>query len=192
MRKPLVWLGIALGILAICSLLLTAGAAVGGLIGYLGSRYAALEAPGEPQEAPAPPSETWPEPRERWWPWPTQPRELAPALGGILRPVVVTQVVTGGPAEDARIEPEDVIIAVDGKALDPEHELSQLVRAHEPGDEILLTFLRMNDGIDVLQVEVTLERNTDEQGQVVAYLGIFYHELQPNMRFAPPSGGSRD
>jgi S1-C subfamily serine protease len=91
--------------------------------------------------------------------------------------VRVTEVAADGPADEAGLEVGDVIIAVDGIALDAEHELSAEIRGHDPGDEILLTVIRRGEDTKVLEVEVTLGRDTDEEGEVVAYLGIRYRSL---------------
>jgi len=69
-------------------------------------------------------------------------------------PVNGTPPVTpGGPAEEAGIEPGDVIVAVDGDPVSQPTELIVRVRAHVPGDVIVLT-LRADD--DEHDVEVVL------------------------------------
>ncbi|WP_156224644.1 S1C family serine protease, partial [Pseudactinotalea suaedae] len=63
-------------------------------------------------------------------------------------------VTPGGPAEQAGIEPGDVIVAVDGEPVSQPTELIVRVRAHVPGDVIVLT-VRADDD-DEHDVEVVL------------------------------------
>jgi S1-C subfamily serine protease len=87
---------------------------------------------------------------------------------------IVTDVVDGSPADKAGIHGStdettfqlqhvktggDVILAVDGKAIAANSDLSQLVATHEPGDRVTLDVLR--DG-NRGQVEVTLEARPED------------------------------
>lgn len=54
-------------------------------------------------------------------------------------------VTPGGPADEAGIQPGDVIVAVDGEPVSQPTELIVRVRAHLPGETIVLT-VRTNDG----------------------------------------------
>lgn len=192
MKRPLTWLGISLGALAICGLLTITGAVVGRVVYYFTAWSPALPPRVEMRAGPSPPLPDWLRPGWEWWQVPA-PRDYARWwLPARLRPVVVTQVIPDSPAEEAGLEPQDVIIAVDGKGLDEHHELPAMVRAHKPGDDLTLTIVRANHELEVFQVEVTLEQRTNEQGGTVAYLGLRYRGLLPNLRFAPPSGGSED
>ncbi|HEM61877.1 MAG TPA: PDZ domain-containing protein [Chloroflexi bacterium] len=192
MKRPLIWLGISLGALALCGLLVVVGATMGGVVYYVAARGLALPPRRGPQEAPAPRVPNWLQPEGQGQPW-AIPRTEAPWLTlGRLRPVVVTRVVSDSPAEEAGLEPQDVIIAVDGKGLEAGHDLSQIVLAHEPGDDLVLAIVRANHHLDLLHIEVTLGRHTGVRGGEVAYLGIFYRDLQPGLRFVPPPGDSWD
>ena len=62
-------------------------------------------------------------------------------------------ITPGGPAEDAGLEPGDVITAVDGETVDTYEEFVVAIRTREPGDHVTLEVER--DG-DVLSVDVTL------------------------------------
>jgi serine protease Do len=62
-------------------------------------------------------------------------------------------VVAGGPAERAGLQAGDVIVAVDGAAVDATHDLSTLIVPHEPGDKVTLT---INRGGATKELSVTL------------------------------------
>ena len=78
------------------------------------------------------------------------------------RGVYVTQVIPDSPAEKAGIlasgndfllrpaEPGDIIIAVDGDAVDSMSALITLLNEHLPGDSIALTVVRDGEEIEVL------------------------------------------
>jgi len=63
-------------------------------------------------------------------------------------------IVPGGPAEDAGLEPGDVILELDGEAVDGSAELIVAIRSRSPGDTITLTVRR--DGSE-RTYRVTLE-----------------------------------
>jgi membrane-associated protease RseP (regulator of RpoE activity) len=196
LKRALIGLGIGFGVLGLCSILLLAGGAVGGMMGYLSARYAAEEVAPQPREEPAPPEEVWPEtpdrPPEDWMPGPL-PYQLGPGmLGALVSPVRVTEVLKDGPAAEAGMLVDDAIIAIDGIALDADHDLSEAIRGHDPGDEVILTLIRSGDETEVFELDVTLGRNTDEQGKVVAYLGIWYQHLGVAVGPLPQPEGSWD
>jgi serine protease Do len=58
------------------------------------------------------------------------------------RGALVSQVEQGGPADDAGVKPGDVILAVDGKAIERSSELPPLIAAIKPGKEASLTVWR--------------------------------------------------
>jgi membrane-associated protease RseP (regulator of RpoE activity) len=192
LKKSLIGLGIALGVLAACFLLLVTGGVVGGMVGYVGARFTARQVSPPWLDQQAQPPQLSPETPERGWQWSMPFRQAPETLGGLVTAVRVTEVVPDSPAEEAGLKVGDVIIAVDGKALDAEHELSKIVQGNGPGDEILLTVMRRGDDTEVLEVEVTLGRDTDEEGEVVAYLGIWYRYLGAAARGIPQGRGSSD
>ena len=55
---------------------------------------------------------------------------------------IIGEVVPGSPAEQAGLQPMDVITAVDGKALDDTYALADAISGHKPGDKINLTVFR--------------------------------------------------
>jgi S1-C subfamily serine protease len=65
------------------------------------------------------------------------------------QPAVLPQ----SPARDAGLREGDIITAMDGTAIDRDHQLDLLLLAHAPGDTVTLTVLR--DG-KTMQVDVTL------------------------------------
>ena len=62
-------------------------------------------------------------------------------------------VVPGSPAEDAGLAEGDIVVAVDGDAVDQEHDLSTRILPHVPGDTVTLSVVR--DG-GTLEIPVTL------------------------------------
>ncbi|WP_235939667.1 S1C family serine protease [Occultella kanbiaonis] len=65
----------------------------------------------------------------------------------------VDPVTPGGPAEEAGLQPGDVIVAIDGEPVTTADELIVKIRSHAPGDVITLTLLE--DGGE-REIEVTL------------------------------------
>ncbi len=58
---------------------------------------------------------------------------------------LVLRVIPGSPAADAKLAPNDIIVAVDGTAVDANHSLAGLIGTHVPGDTVELTIKRGND-----------------------------------------------
>ena len=67
--------------------------------------------------------------------------------------VLVDSVEPGSPAAEAGFEPGDVLVALDGTALDRERSLAEVLFAFEPGDTVEATVQR---GDEELTIEVTL------------------------------------
>jgi S1-C subfamily serine protease len=83
---------------------------------------------------------------------------LSPAIAAQLgieqtQGIVLGQVVSGSPADQAGLQAKDVITAVDGQQLVGESDFAQIVGRHEPGDTITLTVLR---GGQELSIDLTL------------------------------------
>jgi serine protease Do len=96
----------------------------------------------------------------------------------------VGSVERGSPAEDAGIEPGDVIVAVDGKKLNNSLELSALITSKAPGDRVRLTLNR--DGreqeVTVRLAEVepegeTVRTSREDRGGIEDALGFAYRDL---------------
>ncbi|MFQ5968406.1 MAG: PDZ domain-containing protein [Acidimicrobiia bacterium] len=74
--------------------------------------------------------------------------------------MLVVDTLEGTPAADA-LQPEDVIIAIEGKEVLSQTDGSVIIQSYEPGDTISLTLLR---GEETLDVEVTLVEHTQNPG----------------------------
>jgi membrane-associated protease RseP (regulator of RpoE activity) len=191
MNKCLVWLGIALAVVAGCSLSLLGGALAGGVVAYLaGHQGSYAVAPRvwlglAPPLAPSPAEpERWPHVPDSW----EMPSGFVCQLDGAL----ITEVVPDAPAQEAGLEVGHIIIAVDNRALDERHDLSVLIRRHEPGEQVVLTVLRRGQDTEMVEIEVTLARERDESGEMVAYLGVWYEFAQGGMYSGARSSGPRD
>jgi serine protease Do len=66
---------------------------------------------------------------------------------------LVRQLAPGGPAERAGLEIQDVVTAVDGSPISTMHELTMLVRRHDPGDKVQLTVMRSGE-VRVVDIEL--------------------------------------
>jgi putative serine protease PepD len=61
---------------------------------------------------------------------------------------LVANVATGSPAAGAGLQSGDVITAVDGTAVSSPAELARLVRSHQPGDQVTITYSRGGTSTD--------------------------------------------
>lgn len=114
---------LAMALIVACSLVASVivGAFAGGIAGYLVARWEAREpSPEEWGEMPFPE------------PLPLPPFKFEEPLEGTL----VIEVEPESPAEEARIEVGDIIIAVDGLEIDEDHPLRDLILEREPGERI--------------------------------------------------------
>ena len=84
---------------------------------------------------------------------------------------MVGEVVAGGPAEQAGIEPGDLIIAVDGDEITPDTTLPDMIRAYAPGDEVTLTVVSLSQGnMSEEDVVIVLGANPDDES--IGFLGV--------------------
>lgn len=68
-------------------------------------------------------------------------------------PGVKVQAVTpGSAAEKAGIVPDDIVLELDGKAVEGLRSLSGILKAHQPGDEVPLTILRGDEKLTMTVV----------------------------------------
>lgn len=87
---------------------------------------------------------------------------------------LIVDVIDGSPADQAGLQPGDLIVSLDGKQLDPQNDLASLVSAYSPGDTVSLEVTRLGVA-ELRQVEVTLAENPQQSGK--AYLGVNYRTL---------------
>ena len=80
-------------------------------------------------------------------------------------------VEASGPAATAGVEPGDVVLAIDGEAVDGSADLGRLVQANDPGTVVEFDVLR--DG-QTVTIPVTLGANTDEESVLFgkSYVGV--------------------
>lgn len=63
---------------------------------------------------------------------------------------IVASVESGGPADKAGLQAEDVITAIDGQSIDADHSLvDTLIFGHKPGDSVTLTIDRNGTSVTV-------------------------------------------
>jgi serine protease Do len=94
----------------------------------------------------------------------------------------VSAVSAGSPAEKAGLQPEDVILSADGRAIEDSTDLSRYIASKSPGTSVKLEVLR---GAERKSVPVTLgtfpdepsEQQGDEGGR--ASLGMTLRDLTP-------------
>lgn len=96
---------------------------------------------------------------------------------------IVGEVVAGGPAEQAGIEPGDLIVAIDGDEITPDSTLPDLIGAYAPGDEVTVTVVRMGRGeMSEEDIVVTLGAQPDDDS--IGFLGVrvvpFFSEEDPD------------
>ncbi len=97
----------------------------------------------------------------------------------------VAAVTAGGPAEKAGIAKGDVIVSVDGTAVDAQHALGDLIAAKKVGDTVTLSV--QTGSQEARDVKVTLGRNPDKDAP---WLGIQYTLVGPRIgRMMPGFGG---
>lgn len=91
---------------------------------------------------------------------------------------LIRRVIPDSPADKAGLEAGDQITAVDGKPVQVDQSLAEIIHAQQPGDEIILEVLRPGEDTS-RQVTVILGENPEKEGQ--AYLGVEYLRL-PGIR----------
>lgn len=97
---------------------------------------------------------------------------------------MVGEVVAGGPAEQAGIEPGDLILAVNGDEVTPDTTLPDLIGAHAPGDEVTVTVVRMGQG-DMSEQEIVVVLGANPNDESLGFLGVrvvpFFSEERPDL-----------
>jgi membrane-associated protease RseP (regulator of RpoE activity) len=93
---------------------------------------------------------------------------------------VVQQVVEDTPADEAGLQPGDIIVTVDGHSVAEVEDLRDLLEEYEPGDRIELGIWSQGEESTLL---IRLDEHPEEPER--PYLGIFYQMLRMNVE--PPS-----
>jgi serine protease Do len=101
------------------------------------------------------------------------------------RGAVINDVQEGSPAEKAGVRPEDVVIAIDGRPVEDNSDLSRDVAARAPGSTVRLRILRGGQERDI---SITLgtfpDEGTDDasaEGQGQEQLGMTLRDLTPEL-----------
>ena len=105
---------------------------------------------------------------------------MAPAAGAY-----VAGVVAGGPAEKAGLAQGDVILSVDGTAIDAQHALGDLIAAKKVGDTVTLSVQSASQA-QPRDVKVTLDKSPDKDAP---RLGIQYTPVGPRIGRMMPGQG---
>ncbi len=97
-------------------------------------------------------------------------RDLREAFGldPRARGAVVVSVAPGGPADEAGLRPDDIVIGLDGERLRSQQDFLQRIAEHQPGDRVTLDVLR---GQERVRVEVTLTERPDETEILASQIG---------------------
>jgi len=89
---------------------------------------------------------------------------------------MIVEVEPDSPADAARLEAGDTIVAVDGEELATENTLADVIATHKPGDTVTLEVAQ--PGEETRDVTVELGEHPEEEGK--AYLGIKYRPALPS------------
>lgn len=111
------------------------------------------------------------------------PRRFLNEFSGVL----IMQVVEGSPAEEAGLQPGDVIFSLDGNRLGEDFNFAEAIAVHEPGEVVELGVRRPGQEESVV-ISVRLGESPDEPE--VAYLGVFYRQIPEMGSLVPFAQGS--
>ena len=178
-------------VVALVTLLVSciAGALAGGLAGFVtGQRQGRLAAersleggigilPGIREEL-----------RERWqdqqpWAVPELEEELPPfgMLPQGVQGALIVEVIADSPAEQAGLEPGDVIVGVDQMPVDANHPLPDVIGRYKPRDRVTVHVWREGrDGAFALR----LGQHPEDPDR--AYLGVYFEMLPGGQEFGFP------
>ncbi|MGD0340855.1 MAG: Do family serine endopeptidase [Bacteroidales bacterium] len=83
--------------------------------------------------------------------------------------IIITKIVDGGGAEEAKMKKDDIITKMDGISVDSPNELQEQVGKHHPGDKVMITYFR--DGKENT-VPVTLKNIAGNTSVVTKGMGV--------------------
>ena len=84
------------------------------------------------------------------------------------RPMII-RVLEGSPAEEAGLEPGDLILSIDGDEIDAERSLSEWISQYEPGDQIEIDVRNVGEE-EIRNIIVELGEHPESEDK--AYLGV--------------------
>jgi S1-C subfamily serine protease len=76
---------------------------------------------------------------------------------------IVHSIVSGSPADESGLKVDDIITAVDGQPVTDASDLTELIRAHQPGDAVSLTVVRESGET---KIDVTLARSREREKRI--------------------------
>jgi S1-C subfamily serine protease len=114
-----------------------------------------------------------PEELEEWLPPTDHPffdseRFVFPPDADVEQGAIIMRVAGGSPADETGLQQGDIIMAINGEAVESPRDLTGAVAEREPGDKITLTI--HHSGEEEQEIEITLTENPDQEG--TAYLGV--------------------
>lgn len=109
-------------------------------------------------------------------------------LAKVKEGVFVQDVTAGGPAEKAGIQPEDAIVAFNGKPLRTKEELIELASSTAPGTDVELKIVRKGQIVmkrlklgELPSEETTVASGAEQGGDRAAKLGLSVEEITPEI-----------
>ena len=101
------------------------------------------------------------------------PFQLMPNREGLMDEnasgIIVYSVEKDSPAEEAGLQEQDIITALDSEDVTNANDFADAIASHKPGDKVVLTVNRLDEE-DELTIEVTLGENPDKEG--AGYMGV--------------------
>jgi S1-C subfamily serine protease len=101
---------------------------------------------------------------------PNLPFRRMPNGGTAMAGLIVGNVTTGSPADQAGLKVKDVITQVNGKAVTNPTDFVNQIKAAKPGDKLTLSVVRGGNTASPLTLNATLAANPDNSG--TTFLGI--------------------
>ena len=106
--------------------------------------------------------------------------ELAEAMNVDAKGMIISTVTPDSPAARAGLKKEDVIVAINGKAVESFDELRLIVAQNQPGTKVKLRYLRGGKPADV---EVTLTKLADDAAKPDEFItGVIVAQVDDDQR----------